>query len=63
MLKFCKGGANLGGLGLGLQAASGEHWKTLLKNSLVILRGGGGGGEIVNTPPEQCRHNPKGKIK
>ena len=30
-----------GGGGAQLQAASGEHWKTMLKISLVILRGGG----------------------
>ena len=42
---FAKGrGGELGGFkkeGAQLQATSGEHWKTMLKISLVILRGAG----------------------
>ena len=44
--------------GAQLQAASGEHWKTMFKISLVILRGdkidagGGGGGGGSFRPPK-----------
>ena len=46
MQKFCKGRANLdilkgggGGGGGSCKQHQGEHWKTMVKISLVILRG------------------------
>ena len=43
MQKFCKGGGIFKKEG-GTAASQGEHWKTMLKISLVILSVWGGGG-------------------
>ena len=40
MQKFCKGGGELGVFKKRGGQHQGEHWKTMLKNSSVILRGG-----------------------